>query len=139
MLDSIEVSIAQLTDHYYQERMVKFIEKSKTEANSHIMFKVFGKANGIDKELPCFLQPQDPNFELPSKEVLNEVVNLILKRGYTKADICAFLGMSSERNRTLNYWLKETSEKQISKSHWFCLSQLAGLTFITMLHDREPK
>ncbi|MFA0159235.1 hypothetical protein [Vibrio sp. 10N.261.46.A3] len=114
--------------------MVKFIEKSKTEANSHIMFKVFGKANGIDKELPCFLQPQDPNFELPSKEVLNEVVNLILKRGYTKADIGAFLGMSSERNRTLNYWLKETSEKQISKSHWLCLSQLAGLTFITMLH-----
>lgn len=84
---------------------------------------------GIDLTLPFFLQPENPEFMIPDKETVKQVIELMLalNPSWSKDNISHMLGISiTGSNRLLNYWLNESNERQINKSNWFLLASKAG-------------
>ncbi len=136
---TIEVPVDYLTDKDYQDKTVEKIERNKEIANRHILHMEFGKFGGLSKDQKCLLQPTDPNFELPSKEIVKIVVDLLISRGMTKNQISEAVGVSvTGSNRLLNYWINPESDRTINKSNWIVMAQLAGLMLVTMV-DNENK
>jgi response regulator of citrate/malate metabolism len=128
-------SLAKLDDPIF---LSKF-EKQKKELDEQAMLQVrhmlICNHKGIDLTLPCFLQPEDPAFVMPDKKTVKQVIELMLalNPSWSKDNISHMLGISTTgSNRLLNYWLNESSERQINKSNWFLLASKAGLLFLTV-------
>ncbi len=122
-----------LGDIEYQKRINDSIDAKNEEVRKHVTYMHMIESDSVNVFSPCFLSKTDPNYEHPSKEVVSAVVDLIVSRGYTKADISRELGITTERNRTLNYWITESRDTQIPYSAWIHLCLLAGLMLPTML------
>lgn len=122
-----------LGDIEYQKKINESIEAKGEELRKHNIYMHMMESESVNVFSRCFLSKTDPNFEHPSKAVVSAVVDLIISRGYTKADISRELGITTERNRTLNYWITESRDTHIPYSAWVHLCSLAGLTVVTML------
>ncbi|ARR51938.1 hypothetical protein [Photobacterium damselae] len=133
------LSIVLLDDKTFAFELSSKRKKLDANYKYHLACMLYSSHGDIDISQNCYLSPIDPNFELPSKQELNKVVNHILSIGYSKQEISNYLGVQAERNRTLNYWLSESSAKSINKSNWILLCQLAGLQLVTALPNLNNK
>lgn len=128
-----------LGDIEYQERINDNIESGIEQARKHVIHMNMVESDSINVFSRCFLPRTDPNYEHPSKSVVSAVVDLILESGYSKADISKELGITTDRNRTLNYWITESRDTQIPYSAWVHLCSLAGLMLVTKLPPKKNK
>ncbi len=120
----------------YQNKAVNKINSGVEDARDHLIFSCFGDVGEIDKGSKSFLPANHPDYIPPSKELVREVVYIIMRRGYTKTNIGEMLGISTVKNRTINNWLSDGKETQIPYCAWLMLSTLAGFTITTMI--KEP-
>ncbi|MET2951744.1 hypothetical protein ABXV18_27060 [Vibrio owensii] len=121
-----------------QQAIADNIERTIERARIHATYMYLYEHNGIDILSPPFLPITDPNYQPPSKELLQKVVDLLEGEGVTKTDISRNLGVTTDKNRTLLYWLAENKTTVIPYSAWRQLTNLAGLTLTTALvNDRH--
>ncbi|CAH6912793.1 conserved hypothetical protein [Vibrio chagasii] len=124
-------------DVEYQKKISDSIESKIEEARKHIISMHMTEACGVDVFSNCFLPKTHPDFEPPSKAIVSCVVDLIVSRGYSKTDISKELGITTDRNRTLNYWISDSRDTQIPYSAWLHMCSLAGLMLPLMLTDKN--
>lgn len=139
MSDKKFMSVEQLDSGDFLESTTAKRNALEERAAIHISNMVYVDYDGIDKSHPSFLPPHHPDFELPSKELTAKVVEIISKEGYGREELASLLGVTS---RALRNWIS-LDEKQanntINKSNWFLLTQLAGLTLVTMRPHKAMK
>ncbi|EPN0316248.1 hypothetical protein ACTTZI_004150 [Vibrio vulnificus] len=134
-------TLSALEDPEFMEQFLKRKAELGAQADRIVRHMVLCTHNGIDLNQKCFLQPEDPNFELPSKSVVNQVVNLLLELNpsWKKDDISRMLGIStSGSNRLLNYWMnEEQQDRSINKSNWFLLVSKSGLLLLDIAKNNK--
>ena len=135
MFEPLQLSVIE--EKGLARELVEQSEKLDSDFSSHKHSMIYCDHGKINTKLNCYLSPTNPAFVLPSKEQLRLVVDHILSLNYSKQEISRFLGISSDGNRTLNYWLSDNDKKQINKSNWVLLTQLAGLTLVTALPKKD--
>ncbi|CAK1758883.1 hypothetical protein L8R85_02210 [Vibrio splendidus] len=109
----------------------------------HLGYMAYGQ-HGLSMKEPSMLAPEHPDFELPSKEMVRDVVGLLKSRGYTLGELSDFMGFikspSGGSNRTLSRWMSEDyPAKAINIPAWLMLRSLAGLPIVTMLPEKGKK
>ena len=122
-----------------QEEIVRNIENDAALSRAHASHMHLNKHGGIDIYSAPFLPVTDERYEIPSKDLVSSVVGLLESRGYTKTDISLNLGITTNKNRTLLYWITESRATEIPYCAWRMLCVLAGLSSQTMLVDDESK
>lgn len=102
------------------ERYVKYselvTEKQATtleKVQRHIAY-IASKEHGIALQEPCFLPPEHPQFNLPSKEMVRQVINALVVRGYSRQEIASFLGC--ERIESSHVGLATIIRPRLSKN-----------------------
>ncbi|WP_188012740.1 hypothetical protein [Photobacterium damselae] len=133
------LSIALLDDKDFSNEMNQKRNELDKKYKCHLADYLYSDHGGIDITQNCYLPPESNDFELPSIGEVQKVVDHLLSIGYSKQNISKFLGIQMNGNRTLNYWLSENSPRNINKSNWILLCQLAGLQFVTALPNLNNK
>jgi hypothetical protein len=127
------LSIELLDDEIFSDEIHNRRNELDKKYKAHLSDYLYSDHGGIDITLNCYLPPESDDFELPPVCEVKKVVEHLLSLGYSKQKISKFLGIQTDGNRTLNYWLSENSTRNINKSNWILLCQLSGLQFVTAL------
>jgi len=126
-----------IMDKPFQDSIESSIESSNTRTFEHILEMHFMKSDTINIFSNCFLSKSNANYEPPTKAQVQSVVDLIISRGYSKREISRELGITTDNNRTLNYWVTESRNTNIPHSAWVHLTILAGLSLPTYLKKKD--
>lgn len=119
---------------------LKQIEKALNQVETNMLedFKRMKRHIGImyffnDYELQpdSYRDITDPLFKMPTVEEITAVVNDLIKCGYSKTDICGFMGVIPDKTKDKTKWLRKwMNDGSISYCHWQVLLSLAGKKFI---------
>jgi len=113
-------------------------EKTRALVRQHSLQMNFG-INPIQQDDPCLLLVTDSKYIKPTKPQVKSVVDLLISRGMTKADISICLDINPSGARALNYWLNTNSDRVIPYCAWRMLLSLAGLSITTMITHEDVK
>ncbi|KJG00101.1 hypothetical protein [Photobacterium angustum] len=124
------LQLSEIEERNLSRELVERSEKLDRDFSLHKHTMIYCSHGEIDTAEPCYLSPTRRDFELPSKEQLRLVTDHIQSLGYSMSDISRLIGA---RPLSLSHWLSDNQDKQINKSNWVLLTQLAGLTYVAPL------
>ncbi len=134
------LSLSDFDDFEIIRKNLAKTDKLCAHAYSHVKNMHLVGCSILNPESPCLLNIIDDGYVPPTKLQLQRVIFYLNKMGLTKNDISNRLGLSSNGNRTLNYWLAESRDQRIPYTAWRLLLSLAGLSIdLIVLSEKAEK
>lgn len=139
-----EIKFISLEQHFAdldkQRETLDKIDYLNVYADAHIKQMFLVGCDVLNADSECLLPITDPNYIHPTKAQLQCVVRYMIGKGVDKSEISKNLGLSTNGNRTLNYWLADSRDQTIPYTAWRLLLSLAGLSIdLMLLSERAEK
>ena len=138
-----EIKFIPLEQHFdnldKQRHTLDKIELLSAHANAQIKQMFLIGSDIINADSGCLLQITDEGYIPPTKVQLQCVIHYMISKGIDKSEISKSLGLSTNGNRTLNYWLAESRDQNIPYTAWRLLLSLAGLSIDLMILSERTK
>ncbi len=105
------------------------------KAKGHIFAMCF--RNDINKKSQ-YKPITEPDYTKPTGDNVGFIVNVLIAKGYNKADIARLIDVSPTKNRTIDRWIKAgDQESVIPYGAWRLLCAYAGYTVDYELPEKE--
>lgn len=139
-----KLQFIQLDQHFddldKQRKTLDRIALLRVHADAQIKQMFLIGCDLLNADSECLLPIIDPNYISPTKKQLECVVHYLANQGIQKTEISSHLGITTNGNRTLNYWLAEGRDQHIPYTAWRLLLSLAGLSIdLMILSERTQK